>query len=139
MDSSGNTPRRIGLNHVGAEPPAVELDPADRHMLKLVQAWAPYGGPPDDEVFCYFGVTKTQMLRRCTDVVNAQLTRHQHLPPRDQETLDAAHAYLRSIMTDTALSSIHNRGDDTRGTGDPRTRRPQEPLPPKANAIIETQ
>lgn len=38
-------------------------------LINFAQRWAPYGGPPEDEVFVYFGLTLSQFeerLRACT-------------------------------------------------------------------------
>jgi hypothetical protein len=40
------------------------MDRFDREILKFVHSWAPYGGPPADEVLPEFGMTREQLVDR---------------------------------------------------------------------------
>ncbi|MDV7354638.1 hypothetical protein R4282_16695 [Rhodococcus oxybenzonivorans] len=54
--------RRTYTHHEGAE------------IIRFAEVWAPYGGPPGDEVFVRFGITTAEfrvrlhdVLRQCSD------------------------------------------------------------------------
>lgn len=40
------------------------MDATDRHLLRFVLSWAPYGNPPADQAFCEFGMTLQVLLER---------------------------------------------------------------------------
>jgi hypothetical protein len=63
------------------------MDTYDRHMLCFALAWAPYGGPPDDETFCEFGLTPEALLQRVRTICAAAATRERHLPAPDRTLL----------------------------------------------------
>lgn len=53
------------------------LDRFDREMLDYVRSWAPYGGPPVDEVLTEFGMTRDQLYDRVRVIVAAERARHE--------------------------------------------------------------
>ena len=38
-------------------------------IIRFAEVWAPYGGPPGDEVFVRFGITTAQFRARLRDVI----------------------------------------------------------------------
>jgi hypothetical protein len=40
------------------------MDRFDRQIVAFVRSWAPYGGPPADEVLTEFGMTREQLADR---------------------------------------------------------------------------
>jgi hypothetical protein len=55
------------------------MDRFDRDILDFVRSWAPYGGPPTDEVLAEFGMTRTQLLVRVDRIISEERVR------RDEE------------------------------------------------------
>jgi len=55
---------------------------ADRYehdIVTFMRSWAPYGGPPADEVLPEFGLTRDQLVTRYKEIMDAAAER------RDQE------------------------------------------------------
>lgn len=50
-------------------PSAMRLDRYEREMLLFYVRWAPYGGPPEAEVFPEFGLSLAQMLDRVRQII----------------------------------------------------------------------
>lgn len=49
--------------------------PADRFehdIVTFMRSWAPYGGPPADEVLPEFGMTREQLVRRYQQILAAR-------------------------------------------------------------------
>ena len=49
--------------------------PADRFehdIVTFMRSWAPYGGPPADEVLPEFGMTREQLVQRYQQIVAAR-------------------------------------------------------------------
>ena len=40
----------------------------DEQMIGFAISWAPYGGPPNDEVFVRFGLSRTRYLTRLKQI-----------------------------------------------------------------------
>ena len=53
------------------------MDWFDRQILQYVLWWAPFGPPPDDDVFPKFGLDSCQLATRVTDILK-DLTRREH-------------------------------------------------------------
>ena len=53
------------------------MDRFDREILDYVRSWAPYGGPPVDEVLTEFGMTRDQLYDRVHAIVAAERARHE--------------------------------------------------------------
>ncbi|KAA0098600.1 hypothetical protein CIW49_11780 [Mycolicibacterium sp. P1-18] len=47
------------------------VDDASRRLVDLVLKWAPFGGPPDEDLFPMFGITRRDLLGRVTDIVDS--------------------------------------------------------------------
>lgn len=48
-----------------------DLSPAEiTAIISFARAWAPYGGPPEDELFVQFGVTKARFVEMLGQVVD---------------------------------------------------------------------
>lgn len=75
-NAMGLRQRRVTSNRVES------IDLFDRELLKFVLNWAPYGGPPDDEVLPRFGIHSDQLCRRVQEIVHAGLARNVHIRDR---------------------------------------------------------
>ncbi|MEV0669513.1 hypothetical protein [Mycobacterium sp. NPDC050441] len=71
------------------------MDSFERFLLKFVLAWAPYGGPREDDVWLEFGMTVDQLRARFARIVAALVTRVRALPAADRCLLERACRYLR--------------------------------------------
>jgi hypothetical protein len=40
------------------------MDQRRQELLHFVAVWAPYGGPPEDELFVRFGITPEELRQR---------------------------------------------------------------------------
>ena len=51
---------------------------ADRYehdIVTFMRSWAPYGGPPADEVLLEFGLTREQLVARYHQILDAEAMR----------------------------------------------------------------
>ncbi|OBJ95949.1 hypothetical protein A5638_19115 [Mycolicibacterium fortuitum] len=71
------------------------MDSFERVLLNFVLAWAPYGGPREDDVWLEFGMTAEQLCVRFTRIVSGQLPRARSLSAADRCLLERACRYLR--------------------------------------------
>jgi hypothetical protein len=55
------------------------MDRFDRDILDFVRSWAPYGGPPADEVLAEFGMTRDQLFEGYTSSSRRKKRRAQEL------------------------------------------------------------
>ncbi|BBY26892.1 hypothetical protein [Mycolicibacterium sediminis] len=53
------------------------MDRFDRQLMDFVRSWAPYGGPPSDEVMLEFGMTREQLTERITLIVASEQARRE--------------------------------------------------------------
>ena len=51
------------------------MDTFERVLLKFVLAWAPYGGPREDDVWLEFGMTAEQLCVRFARIVSGLIPR----------------------------------------------------------------
>jgi hypothetical protein len=51
-------------------------DRFERDILEYLRSWAPYGGPPTDEVWTEFGMTRDELVERAQLIIAAQRARH---------------------------------------------------------------
>jgi hypothetical protein len=51
-----------------------------RDIVTFMRNWAPYGGPPADEVLEEFGLTRDQLVQRYREIVTAEIARRTHRP-----------------------------------------------------------
>lgn len=54
------------------------MDRFERQILDFMRSWAPYGGPPADEVLAEFGMTREALLDRVRLIVSAEAARREH-------------------------------------------------------------
>ena len=73
------------------------MDRFDRQLMDFVRSWAPYGGPPSEEVMLEFGMTREQLAQRIQLIVAAEQARREqelHRPwlriPTGAQTATAA-------------------------------------------------
>lgn len=71
------------------------MDTFERDILQFVLAWAPYGGPREDDVWLQFGMTAEQLGGRFAKVVAGLVPRVRSLPNADRSLLQRACGYLR--------------------------------------------
>lgn len=63
------------------------MDPFDRQIVQYVQLWAPFGGPPPEEVFLRFGLRPSQFDKRFKDIVASLQAQKSVLADKDKELL----------------------------------------------------
>jgi hypothetical protein len=68
----------------------------ERQILDFVLAWAPYGGPRDDDTFPEFGLHVSQLHDRFRHIVVALMACGDSLDERDRDLLARAHGYIRA-------------------------------------------
>lgn len=51
----------------GTKPVVITPNEAAR-ILELARRWAPYGGPPDDDIFIQFGLTRVEFMNRLANL-----------------------------------------------------------------------
>ncbi|MFV8048110.1 hypothetical protein [Mycobacterium sp. 48b] len=71
------------------------MDSFERLLLKFVLAWAPYGGPREDDVWLEFGMTAEQLCVRFAGIVSGHVPRAKALSAADRCLLGRACRYLR--------------------------------------------
>ncbi|OWL96715.1 hypothetical protein B7435_27545 [Mycolicibacterium peregrinum] len=71
------------------------MDSFERVLLKFVLAWAPYGGPREDDVWLEFGMTAEQLFVRFSGIVSGQVPRVRALSAADRSLLGLACRHLR--------------------------------------------
>jgi hypothetical protein len=69
------------------------MDTNERHVLRYVLSWAPYGGPPADETFIEFGITTSVLRERFSRIVNRELTETGARSYEDRLLIAEARAY----------------------------------------------
>lgn len=82
------------------------MDRFDRQILEFVRNWAPYGGPPADEVLEEFGLTQDELADRFHLILAteaARREREQHRP------------WLRVQAIASAADTTRRRNGRTRG------------------------
>ena len=72
------------------------MDAFERQILAFVLAWAPYGGPRDDDTFPEFGLHAGQLHDRFRHIVVALMACRDSLDERDRDLLVRAHGYIRT-------------------------------------------
>ncbi|AKS31862.1 hypothetical protein [Mycolicibacterium goodii] len=76
------------------------MDSYDRDVMRFVLAWAPYGGPREDEVWVSFGISVEQLGERFADAVTRCRLRAAVLPESDRQLLARAWAHLHPVRRD---------------------------------------
>lgn len=72
------------------------MDTFERGVLQFVLAWAPYGGPREDDVWVQFGMTVEQLGGRFAKIVAGLLPRVRALPNADRCLLQRSCVHLRT-------------------------------------------
>jgi hypothetical protein len=86
-------PARPG-SPVAEQVPTDPMDPFDRDLITFVIRWAPYGGPPREEVLPAFGISADRLEERALAIVRCYWMRH--LAVEDRSLLVDVAALLRS-------------------------------------------
>jgi hypothetical protein len=71
------------------------VDVQDRRLLEFVLAWAPYGGPPADEIFCEFGCSRTRLDEQFQQIMTAVVDQLTSLPRADRRLVERARSLRR--------------------------------------------
>jgi hypothetical protein len=82
------------------------MDRFDRQILDFVRSWAPYGGPPADEVLEEFGLTREELVDRFHLILATEAARYEREERRP---------WLRVQATATAPGTTRRRNARTRG------------------------
>jgi hypothetical protein len=53
------------------------MDRFDREILDFMRSWAPYGGPPADEVLAEFGLTREELVDRAHLILATEAARRE--------------------------------------------------------------
>jgi hypothetical protein len=69
------------------------MDWFDRHVLQYVLWWAPFGKPPEEDVFPKFGMDTCQLAGRFADVVEALKSHERQLDGADADLLARARSH----------------------------------------------
>jgi hypothetical protein len=59
----------VALTPAGSDEHRCALDGYDRGLLKYVVQWAPYGGPPNDEILSLFGILYYEVPSRVREII----------------------------------------------------------------------
>jgi hypothetical protein len=86
-------PARSG-SPVAEQVRADPMDPYDRDLITFIIRWAPYGGPPRDEVLPAFGISADHLEERVLAIVRCYWMRN--LAAEDRSLVLDAAALLRS-------------------------------------------
>jgi hypothetical protein len=67
------------------QPPVTDFDGTSKpvvippneaaRILELARRWAPYGGPPDDDIFVQFGLTRAEFMNRLDNLMRGPMPR----------------------------------------------------------------
>jgi hypothetical protein len=82
------------------------MDRFDREILDFVRSWAPYGGPPDDQVLEEFGLTRDQLIDRAHLILATEAARRE----REQRR-----PWLRVQTTAPSTDTKRRRNARTKG------------------------
>jgi len=53
------------------------MDRFDRQILDFMRSWAPYGGPPADQVLTEFGMTRDELIDRAHLILATEAARRE--------------------------------------------------------------
>lgn len=66
------------------------MDSFDRQIVQFIVRWAPFGGPPDEEVLPRFGLTPPQLRQRFKQILSVMASPGINLADEDAALLVAA-------------------------------------------------
>ncbi len=66
------------------------MDSFDRQIVQFIVRWAPFGGPPDEDVLPGFGLTPPQLRQRFAKIISAMTLPGVRLSDDDAALLTAA-------------------------------------------------
>lgn len=91
--------RSAGLQRQKAVPPRSisKIDWFDAKIVTTVLAWAPYGGPNDEDVFIEFGLTAEELMHRFAMVVANLRSERRSLSNADHVLLCRAINHLSEL------------------------------------------
>jgi hypothetical protein len=75
------------------------VDWFDRGILQYMLWWAPFGGPPEEDVFPRFGMNASQLADRFAYIVATRNTRTDRLDPADIDLLARARCHPQSVRS----------------------------------------
>jgi hypothetical protein len=81
----------------------------DRDLMDFVRSWAPYGGPPADEVMVEFGMTPDQLAERVQLIVATERARRfgRERATRGRRQVPASPGIPGSLRRDLGHKSRH--------------------------------
>lgn len=79
------------------------IDAFERELIDYIVLWAPYGGPPADEILPRFGILNSELPDRVLEIVSRTL--HDALPAADRVLLIRA---LATVTRPRAVAEMHN-------------------------------
>ena len=85
------------------------MDSFDRQIVQFIVRWAPFGGPPDEEVLPRFGLTPAQLRQRFTQILSAMTSPGNELNDEDAALLAAARRAAASTRRRTAATQRFRR------------------------------
>ncbi len=71
------------------------MDWYDRRIVEFVVRWAPFGGPPDDDLLPRFGLTRRQFAERFQYIVSTKV--ESTLADSDRDLLAEARNLLTTV------------------------------------------
>jgi hypothetical protein len=89
------------------------VDTFERGILQFVLAWAPYGGPREDDVWLQFGMTVEQLGGRFAKIVAGLVPRVRVLPNADRCLLQRACVHLRKQHTGRSAIEAESRSQSS--------------------------
>ena len=94
------------------------MDPFDRQIVQFVVRWAPFGGPPDEDILPGFGLTPVELRQRFRQIVAEMTSPETTLS--DEDTALLAKARRATFPARRAPDSAHQRSRREQGSGLPR-------------------
>ncbi|MCG7578626.1 hypothetical protein [Mycolicibacterium sp. OfavD-34-C] len=94
------------------------MDPFDRQIVQFVVGWAPFGGPPDEDVLPGFGLTPAELRQRFRQIVAELASPESTLS--DEDTALLAKARRATFPTRRAPASPPQRSRREQGSELPR-------------------
>jgi hypothetical protein len=81
------------------------IDAFERELIDYIVLWAPYGGPPADEILPRFGILNSQLPDRVLKIVSRTL--HDALPAADRALLIRALATVTRSRPVAEMQNTH--------------------------------
>ena len=93
------------------------MDPFDRQIVQFVVRWAPFGGPPDEDVLPGFGLTPAELHQRFRQIVAEMTSSETTLSAEDTALLFKAR---RATFPPRRAPISHQQSRRDQASGSPR-------------------